>query len=341
MKASARAIEAAWEARNAFAANDEPRAFTEAVRAVSLGDESPDVLDIFRLLGAAFDAEAAAALLGQALEDTWGDWRPAFHAEVAALRFDRLRELGADPQDLAPAAVAALEAAAGGGKDRDAWAWIADPDRREALLAAAGSDPAAIADALEHLAFAPRHAGLQSDASRFAEQSAYAHAADRAVVRAAEVLLYAITKEGGPEATAAREAAKRLETMRKGLIATAARTATPASPPASAVPDITGACIVLVGGHDGLRAAVRALLAPRKPREIRDLPPSWEGQRGGGVDAAIRGADLTVLIIRQLDHSTGDAAEAAAETFGVAHRRARTASTAAIVAAIDGWAASR
>ncbi|MFM9107893.1 MAG: hypothetical protein ACKOWF_14475 [Chloroflexota bacterium] len=346
MKASSRAIEAAWAARNAFASGDETLAFAEAVRAVSFGETAPDLLDLFHLLAATQDPAPAADLLGQALEDTWGDWPPPLHAEIAAIRFDRLIEAGVEGPPLAGAALAALEAAAGGGPDAagNAWTPLADPGRRERILRAADSDPASIADALEHLSFAPRRAGIQSDATRFAEQVAYAHAGERPVVRAAERLLFAIAREPGPEADAARDTARRLEAMRKRLAAGDSRQR-PGAAAAAVAPaagsGLDGASIVLVGGHDGLRAAARALLAPRAPREIRDLPPTWEGQRGGGAEAAVRGADLVVLVIRQLDHSTGDAAEAAAREFGAAVRRARSASTAAIIAAIDDWAAHR
>ncbi|MGI9253724.1 MAG: hypothetical protein ACR2J8_08250, partial [Thermomicrobiales bacterium] len=154
MKASSRAIEAAWEAKNALAAGDEDIAFAASVRAVSLGDLSPETTDLFRLLAETRDPLSAAELLGQALEDTWGDWPPEFHSEVATLRFDLLTGMGKTGPDLADAALATLEAAAGGGRGERAWAPIEDPTRRRAILAAVEIDPAAIADALEHLAFA-------------------------------------------------------------------------------------------------------------------------------------------------------------------------------------------
>jgi hypothetical protein len=338
MKPSSRAIEFAWAARNALDRRDEPGAFAAAAQALSHGDTSPDILDTFHILAGTLDADLVSDILGRELDKALGYWPPVLHAEVAATHFDRLLETSHDDARLAAAAVEALEAAAGNERNEAGWRHLEDPDRRAAILAAAGSDPDAIADALEHLAFAPRHAGLQADAARFAEQAAYAHGTNRAVVRAAEVLLYAIARDGGPEATAARDAARRLEAMRKTVSGTTTRTPAPAP---RIAPDISGAIIVLVGGHDGLRAAIRTSLAPRNPRELRDLPPTWEGQLGGGPESAIRGADLAVLIIRQLDHSTGDAAEAAAREFGIPLRRARSASTAAIIATIDDWALSR
>jgi len=336
VKASARAIEARHAARIALDRGEESLALAESLRAIVYGDDDPATLELFELCAVAGEPAPAADLLGQALEDAWGDWPPATHCRLAALRFDLLRAAGADDRDLADAAVATLEAAAGGVRHEAAWDPVVDPDRRAALLAAIAAGHDAVAAGLEHLAWAPKRAGLHADALRFAEQVAWGNAAEPALVRAAERLLHDLARSGGPEANAARDAARRLEAMRKQQRPAAARRPALASPP-----DLAGRCIVVVGGHDGLRAAIRRDLGDLRPAEVRDIPPTWEGQLGGGVEPTLRGADLAVLVIRQLDHSTGDRAEAAARDLGVAVRRARSASVAAVRDAVLDWAGRR
>lgn len=335
MKASARAIEARHAARNALGRGDEATALQESLRALVYGDPDPATLELFELLAVTGDPVPSAALLGDALEDAWGDWPPQSHCRLAALRFDLLRDMpaGADDRDLAEAAVRTLEAAAGGVRHEAAWDPVADPDRRAALLGAIATSHDAMAAALEHLAWAPKRAGIHADALRFAEQVAWANAAEPALVRASERLLHDLARSGGPEANAARDAARRLEAMRKQQRPSPERRPAPAP-----LPDLSGRCIVIVGGHDGLRAAIMRDLRDLNPGELRDIPPTWEGQRGGGVEPALRGADLAVLVIRQLDHSTGDRAEAVARELGVAVRRARSASVAAVRDAVLAWA---
>lgn len=315
MKASARAKEAAWEAKNAFDIGDHVLALAAAARAVAFGDLSAETVALFDLLLDATEPNAAAALLDHLLTDAWGDWPPAFHARVATRRFDALRQSpSADPEAIAAAAVETLEAAAAG--NEDAWQPIADPASLGALLDAVAW-PAWLAPALEQFAYAPAPA-LRAQAAGRAEAYAVARAADADLARAVERALFTL---GEPAA------ARRVEAARK-----AARPR-PAPPKAIPSPRLDGLVVLVAGGHDRLRAAARADLLGAGAREVREVPPAWEGQRGGRLVDRLAGADAVVLVIRQIDHATGESVETAAALAGVPVTRARAAGVAAIRAA--------
>lgn len=313
----------------AFADGDEATALARFRKAVRLGDPDPETLaaccDL--LAGEAAVADELAALL----EEAWGDWPPALHARVAARRFDALLATPGTvaPETLAAAALETLEAAAGGGRGADAWAPLADPDRRAALLdALAGAGPEALIAALEHLSFAPPLRGLHDRALSWAAQTADANPHLQAVMRAAERALYDLGDA---------ESARRIERARK---ATRPRAAPAASPPATPI-SLAGLVVAVAGGHDGLRALVASDLLLSGARDVRGIPPAWEGQLGGGVEPVLRGADLAVLVVRQLDHSTGDSVIGAASALGVPVRRARSASRAAVRAEVEWFARGR
>jgi hypothetical protein len=112
---AARAAAALREAKRAFAANDYPLALARISQAVALNHLTLEVVELFDVLLGAADTDAAAALLGDLLDDTWGDWPPDFHASLAARRFEALRALPATgAEELAEAALETLEAAAAG-----------------------------------------------------------------------------------------------------------------------------------------------------------------------------------------------------------------------------------
>ena len=310
----ARGATALREARRAFTADDYPLALQRVAQAVALNYLVPEVVDLFGLLLDAAEPDAVAALLGDLLADAWGDWPPAIHAALAGRRFDALAARPTrDPRELAVAALETLEAAAAG--DAAAWRPVADPDRRAALLAAV-DDPADTVVALEQLAYAPAAAGLRAHAVALAEAVGFAHLAEPAAARAAERALHAL---GDPAA------AGRVEAGRK---ATRPRQAEPAR---SSAPPLQGRTIVVAGGHDRLRVAIRSELLGLGAREVREVPPAWEGQRGARPRDLMAGADLALLVIRQLDHSTGDAVLAAAEAAGVPAHRVPSASVTAAV----------
>ena len=314
----ARGATALREAKRAFAVDDYPLALARAAHAVALNQLVPEVLDLFGLLLDAAEPAVVADLLGDLLDSGWGDWPPAFHAGLAARRFDALSTLPAvDPGTVAEAALETLEAAAAG--DAAAWRPVADPDRRAALLAAV-DQPENTLRALEQLAYAPPQAGLRAHAAALAESFGFAHLAEPEVTRAAERVLYALGEA---------DAARRVESGRK-----AARPRSASPRPTAAAPDLSAVSLVVAGGHGRLRAAVREDLATLRLSGLREIPPAWEGHRGTPPRDLVRGADLVLLVVRQLDHSTGDAVLAAADAEGVPAVRVRSASVAAIRSAI-------
>ncbi len=314
---AARGATALREARRAFAADDFPLALARISQAVALNHLTSDVLDLFEVLLDAAAPGDVEALLGDLLDDAWGDWPAEVHAALAARRFDALRSLpSVAPDDLAASALETFEAAARG--QSSAWRPIANPDRRAALLAAV-ADPANTLLALEQLAYAPPSAGLQSHAAALAEAFGHAHLAEPDVARAAERVLFLL---GVPDA------ARRIESARK---ATRSRSSPRTAAPAPARPSLVGKALLVAGGHDRLRAAVRDELRGAGLTDFREVPPTWEGQRGGSVRGLVDGADLALLVIRQLDHSTGDAVVAAAIARDVPIARAVSASVPSIV----------
>ena len=320
---AARAAAALREAKRAFAANDYPLALARISQAVALNHLTLEVVELFDVLLGAADPDAAAALLGDLLDDAWGDWPPDFHASLAARRFDALRALPATgAEELAEAALETLEAAAAG--DMRAWRPVADPDRRAALLSAVAAPSGALL-ALEQLAYAPVAAGLRAHAVALAESFGHAHLGEPDLARAAERVLFRL---GAPAS------AHRVESGRK---ATRPR---PDSRPAEPAPlDLAGRLLVIAGGHDRLRAAVRDELRGAGLRGLREVPPTWEGQLGASLRGLVQGADLMLLVVRQLDHSTGDAVVAAAAAEAVPVVRVPSASVAGIrSAAVDALA---
>ena len=313
---TARAATALREARRAFAADDYPLALARVSQAVALNHLTGDVLELFEVLLDAAPPGEEAALLGDLLEDAWGDWPAAFHASLAARRFDALRSLPTtDPDHLAAAALETLEAAAAG--ETTAWQPVADPGRRAALLAALAA-PADTLLALEQLAYAPAAAGLRAHAAALAEAFGHAHLADPDLARAAERALFRL---GEPAA------ARRVESGRKST-----RPRSVSRPVHPAPFRLAGGSLVIAGGHVRLRAAVRDELRGAGLNDLREVPPTWEGQLGAPLSGLVHGADIALLVVRQLDHSTGDAVVAAAAAEAVPVVRAPSASVAGICA---------
>ena len=112
------------------------------------------------------------------------------------------------------------------------------------------------------------------------------------------------------------------------------------SPAPPAGPDLHGLAVVLVGGHPALRRLVRVDLAAAGVADLRELPPAWEAHRPArAVRDLLAGADLAVLVWRQLGHSTAELVQQAAARLGVPVVRARTAGAGAVREAVEAFAA--
>ncbi len=306
-------------------------------QAVTLGDVSADTLDALDDLTPAAERPA---LYAELLSPAGPDWPPLSRALLALRRFDAAQAVDAPPASLASAAADALEAAAGCG-DPIVWTSLAQAQRREHIFAALTRRDALLAG-LEHLACAPAGADIRPAAVAFAERIGRAAVGDPELRRAAESTLYALARESDPDvASAARTAARQIERLRKAE-SRAIPTRADAPERESAI-SLNGRRLVvaLVGGDDRLRAAIVAALVERGVTDIREIPPAWEGRRGGGIEPFLHGVDLVLLLIRQLDHSTANQAETIARSHDIAVRRVPTASVAAAVAAVAAWTRSR
>ena len=204
----------------------------------------------------------------------------------------------ADPDQREQAALLTLEHLAMADDDGVPLAAVSDEDWLALLTAM--EDPRACEAALTYALRAP--ASTTALVRAWATETGYRHGTDARVLRAAERVLHHV---------GAREDAYHLARVRKGLAPTPKRTALVQEPP------LANAVIVLVGGHDGLRAMLRQDLHDLGAREIRDIPPRWEGNRAARATAVIPGATLVIAIIGELDHSTSDAAKRAAQAAAV------------------------
>lgn len=310
-----RAFATARHGWRAFAEGDTERASTAFWRALELGDCRPETIDAWSELQPSARLETLAANL---LDQTAVDWPPGPRALLAARRFDALVRLDAPPVNRSLAALAVLEAAAGG--DAVAWQPVTSDSRREPLLAALDS-PATLLEALEHLSYAPLEAGFRDHAVSLAINLGYSLIGSPEPVRAVERVLFSLG------ATDAAYGLERLQAAHQPRLGDRQ-----APDPMSFI----GQTLLLNGGHDALRVAAREDLLRSGAADVRFVPPSWEGQRGDSLALSMPGVDLVIAIIRQLDHSTGDRVKAAARRAGVRVTQARTATVSAIREAAQG-----
>lgn len=319
---------AAAAARERFEAGDFRGARSGFERAFALGDNSRETIAALQaLLADADDQAALAAILTTYLDRVGPELVPADRIEAATALFDATdltRSGGAST-----AALRLLEAAAAG--DETAWAPVLAPTRRAAIEAAFAT-PLATLERLEQEHFAPPSTGLPALAVARAEEIGFRHAAEPEVARAAERLLHAV---------GAREAAYRVEEARR-----AARAPRPARSPIGdapvSPPALSGLVVVVVGGHPALRRLVRVDLGRSGLAALRELPSAWEATRSGrAVRDLLAGADVAVLVRRQLAHSTTEQVTAAASGLGVPVVVAATASTTAVRRAVFGFVVRR
>lgn len=190
-------------------------------------------------------------------------------------------------------------------------------------IEAGASGPASLLDLLEQESYAPPETGIPAMALVRAEGTGHAWAHDPAVARTAERLLHAA---GDPAA------AYRVERSRRDANRDRDRRR------ASATPDrfLTGRIVVIAGGHAPLRARVASMLRSAGAADVREIPSAKEGNRvQRDIDATVAGADLVVVVVRQMAHSTSDQVRLAAEKAGVPLVVAESAGTTGILRAVE------
>jgi hypothetical protein len=268
----------------------------------------------------------ASRLLDEYLNQYGGDIDPFERVKTAQLLF----ETSSFSDDLAfrqGTTIRWLEAAAGA--DESAWTPITDPATR-ADLEALFAGPNDRLELLELVSFAPSSTTISQSAIALIEEFGHVHATDHDLARDAERLLHSL---GQPNA------AYRVEKSRRAV--------QPSGKPArKRVEDedirLTGLTIAIAGGHPALRRAIHNDLLRAGAKEIRDIPPRWEGSRQGReVVALIGGSDVAVLIGRHISHSTVDQVKRAASLAGIPVLTSLTASASGVRRTIEDHLKSR
>ena len=221
-----------------------------------------------------------------------------------------------------------LEAMAASGVDE--WLHLYEGDRAERVERVASASPLGIA-VLEQLTFAPPELELRPFAVRRLEEIGTHGALPRQDVRAIEQLLH-----GSGES----DAAYRVERARKRMARSAAALeSTSESDGADA--RLTGLVVAIVGGHPALRRLIRDELTPHDV-SVREIPPAFEAtRRERDIAATLSGADVAILLIGQLAHTTSDQVRAVAARLGVPVVVSPRASTGAVRRVLLTWIASQ
>lgn len=218
-----------------------------------------------------------------------------------ARRFDERVAVGGTVRDEALDLLAAATLA-----DEPGWVLVRSPQRWAAIEGAFGT-PAERMDLLEQESLAPPATGIPATvvgrAQAFAQERL--RNGDLACAREAERLLHL---------NGYRDIAYRLEAERK-RIARLRGQSRPTSRPNAARRRIQ---VVLAGGHPALRRLAGTDLDQLDLASVRAFPSSWEGnRRGRHARDVMAGADLAIVIWRQISHSTSDQVVAAANALAV------------------------
>jgi hypothetical protein len=278
-------------------------------------------------LFAADESEAAFQMVARYIDDRWNFLDPKARSVLSRLQFDIAEQL--------PDAAARREAArqwleAISDDDETAWLPLLEPSVR-AILEQLFVEPSDRLELLEFLSFAPTSTGLSDEAVTLIEDFGYSHATDPKFSREAQRLLHALGH---------REAAYRVEHARRAAIP---RTAEPARKrDEQAEIRLTGLNIAIAGGHPALRRAIQNDLKRAGAKEIREIPPRWEGSRQGReIVALLAGVDIAVLIGRHIAHSTVDQVKRGASLAGIPVLPSHTASAAGVRRALEEHLKSR
>jgi hypothetical protein len=273
------------------------------------------------------ESEAAFQMVARYLDDLWSTLNPQTRSTLSRLQFDIAEQLP-DAALRREAARQWLEALAD--DDESAWLSLHEPSAR-ATLEQSFVEPSDQLELLELLSFAPASTGLSDESVTLIEDFGYSHAADPELSREAERLLHAL---GNPEA------AYRVEHARRAAIPRAAKPARKRDEQAEI--RLTGLIIAIAGGHPALRRAIQNDLKRAGAKEIREIPPRWEGSRQGReIVALLAGVDIAVLIGRHIAHSTVDQVKRGASLAGIPVLASHTASASGVRRALEEHLKSR
>ncbi len=312
------------EALAAFASDDHARAIDIIRRLTRAGPLSADGRDLLDLL---LPPLAEPDLVSTVIEFNEESMTPFERARWLARRFDALAATG--DQGTREAALDLLASATLAGSA--GWALVQEPKRRTAIDTVL-SDPQDRIETLEQEMVAPVDTGLPDRAIGKAlvlgREMVLARRSDG--VRDVERILHAL---GEPAL------AYSLEAERKRLEPARSRRAPTPSASTYAGPRLE---VLVAGGHPTLRAMIRSDLGRLELADIREFPSAWEGSRvGRHARDSLTGADLAVIIRRQIAHSTSDQVATAAKALAIPVVRAETPTISAVRRAVETFATTR
>lgn len=289
-------------------------------------------IDLAAAVEIAIDGEGVAAgvaLMTRVLDDWLPDREPRALLRLARQAFAIASHPSVQPGTRANAGLRILELLAVA-NDLNEWTSAITSGELDGIETAQ-IDPLGLLDALEQLAFAPPETGLPDRAVSRLESTGHAYAHDPVVARTAERLLHAL---GRPELAYGVERAKR-----------DARPKTTAAVRDTGEMDdlsIAGLRVAIAGGHPALRSVIRKDLGRAKITDVREVPSRQEASRiGRDVQATIAGADVVVLLVRQLAHSTSDQVRKAAARQGVPVAVSDSAGVSGVRRALERFARER
>ena len=309
------------DARLAFERSETERALVLVRPLAMSGPLPPDARDMLDLL---LPTVADPSLVWAVLDHNGEAMTMLERARWLARRFDAEDLTSrADVRDAALDLLAAATMAGTAG-----WLLVQEPDRRGAIDRALPGPDDQI-DTLEQEIAAPPETGLPAQAIGRAialgRQVIQSRRPD--LVREVERILHAVGEPG---------LAYSLESERKRL-GPERRTRRPNGPDRSAFgPRLL---VVIAGGHPTLRAMIRSDLERLDLATTRDFPSAWEGSRvGRHARDTLAGADLAVIIRRQIAHSTSNQIATAAQALAVPIVRAETPTISAVRRAVGTFA---
>jgi hypothetical protein len=290
-----------------------------------------EIADLHALVEILFDRHEwleGIAAIDRALEK----WQTTSEAEPRipwlTLQFDLVTRNTPDAGERRVRAMHLLEALAGS-NDAGVWGAVVSGERLVAIESSF-EIPLDRLEAYEQEAYAPGETRLPERAKSMIEEIGLVHSGDTGVARAAERLLHAIGET---------EAAYRVEHARRASVKSVPIVGPAAIEPVFTLRDMV---IVLAGGHPALRSMIERDLIHSGAAEVRSVPSATEAIRSGrNVQALLAGADLVVLLVRQLAHSTSDQVRRAAGKTGVPVVIAETAGLSGVRRAIERFVRER
>jgi hypothetical protein len=307
-----------------FEAGDSAGALELLHRAMGLGVSTIESVEIYLALTAGAGVAARGVEAAERfLEDERLDLPPSAQASLRAEILQASRELVSDGDTEGQRLLAALQAAALAGPE--SWALFEHPDLRS-IIDAHLMPTATGLDLAEQLLYAPPETGWPETGLQRIETIGLAAAQDAELARACERLLHAA---GLPDA------AYRVERAR--------RSRSEISPSLARVParrkrtSLTGRTVAIAGGHPALRVMIGEEVAALDG-SIREIPSRHEAvRRDKDVTDILRGANVVLVIIPQIAHSTSDQVKRAARRLSVPVIQAPTASVQSIIVLITQW----